>query len=47
MSALPTRRDEAWRYSDLGAVARLWPVSPATVIEVARGRVCFASPDRR
>ena len=37
MSALPTRRDEAWRYSDLDAVARLWPVGPATVIDVAAG----------
>ena len=37
MTALPTRKDEAWRYSDLDAVARLWPV-PATVeIAVAAG----------
>jgi Fe-S cluster assembly protein SufD len=34
MAALPTRRDEAWRYSDLEAVARLWPVPSATVIDV-------------
>ena len=34
---LPTRRDERWRYSDLDAVAKLWPVGPATVIEVAAG----------
>ena len=27
MSALPTRKDEAWRYSDLAAVARHWPVA--------------------
>lgn len=27
MSALPTKKDEAWRYSDLAAVARLWPVA--------------------
>ena len=34
MSApLPTRRDEAWRYADLEAVARLWPApSPATLM---------------
>ena len=38
MSALPTRRDEAWRYSDLDAVARLWPVAPAQQIEVAPGQ---------
>ena len=37
MSALPTRRDEAWRYSDHEAVARLWPVPPATMINVAAG----------
>ncbi|WP_174273988.1 SufD family Fe-S cluster assembly protein [Sphingomonas bacterium] len=27
MTALPTRRDESWRYSDLDAVARVWPVA--------------------
>jgi Fe-S cluster assembly protein SufD len=36
MSALPnqipTRRDEAWRYSDLAAVARHWPVSVEPVV---------------
>lgn len=37
MTALPTRKDEAWRYSDLTEVARLWPVGPATVISVAAG----------
>ena len=26
MSPLPTRRDETWRYSDLDAAARVWPV---------------------
>ena len=26
MTTLPTRRDETWRYSDLDAVARVWPV---------------------
>lgn len=26
MTALPTRRDETWRYSDLEAVAHVWPV---------------------
>ena len=25
--ALPTRRDEAFRYADLGALAPLWPVA--------------------
>ena len=28
---MPTRRDEAWRYSDLAAVARHWPVAVETV----------------
>jgi Fe-S cluster assembly protein SufD len=37
MTALPTRKDEVWRYSDLDAVARLWPVPPATVIDVSAG----------
>ncbi|WP_293881744.1 SufD family Fe-S cluster assembly protein [Sphingomonas sp.] len=37
MTALPTRKDEAWRYSDLAEVARLWPVGPATEISVAAG----------
>ena len=35
--ALPTRRDEAWRYSDLEAVASVWPVPAAELIEVAAG----------
>ena len=37
MNALPTRRDEAWRYSDAKAVAALWPVPAAVVIDVAAG----------
>ena len=35
--ALPTRRDEAWRYSDLEAVATVWPVLVPERIEVAAG----------
>ncbi|CAN5474833.1 hypothetical protein BH10PSE12_BH10PSE12_16480 [soil metagenome] len=35
--ALPTRRDEAWRYSDLDAVATVWPVAAPTRIDVATG----------
>ncbi|EQB13711.1 SufD family Fe-S cluster assembly protein [Sphingobium lactosutens] len=35
--ALPTRRDEAWRYSDLDALASVWPVPDATRITVAAG----------
>lgn len=37
MTALPTRKDEAWRYSDIDAVAELWPVDPAAVIDVPAG----------
>ncbi len=37
MSALPTRRDEAWRYSDIDAVRSLWPVSAPECIVVAAG----------
>ena len=35
--ALPTRRDEAWRYSDMDALARVWPVPGPEVIRVAPG----------
>ena len=37
MTALPTRKDEAWRYSDIDAVATLWPVPTATIIDVVAG----------
>lgn len=37
MTALPTRKNEAWRYSDLDAVARLWPVPAAIEVGVAAG----------
>lgn len=35
--ALPTRKDEAWRYSDLDAVARVWPPAAPVRIAVAAG----------
>jgi len=35
--ALPTRRDEAWKYSDLNALAEAWPLNPPEVIRVAAG----------
>ena len=35
--ALPTRRDEAWRYSDLDALATAWPMPAAETIRVAAG----------
>lgn len=37
MTTLPTRRDEAWRYADIDAVARLWPLAAPTRIHVAAG----------
>lgn len=36
-TGLPTRRDEAWRYADLAAVAALWPMPAPTPIAVASG----------
>ena len=35
--ALPTKRDEAWRYSDLEALGRVWPVPVPDKIIVAAG----------
>ena len=35
--ARPTRRDESWRYSDLEAVASVWPIPAPERIEVAAG----------
>lgn len=32
MTVLPTRRDEAWRYADLAALATVWPVIPQTIV---------------
>ncbi|MBU6164541.1 MAG: SufD family Fe-S cluster assembly protein [Alphaproteobacteria bacterium] len=32
MIALPTRKQEAWRYSDLAAVARHWPVAVEPIV---------------
>ena len=34
---LPTRRDEAWRYADLDAVAKTWPLPEAEHIVVPAG----------
>ncbi len=36
-AALPTKRDEAWRYSDLTAAARVWPVAAPEVLVVPAG----------
>lgn len=35
--SLPTRRDEAWRYSDIDAVASVWPVADPERIDVPAG----------
>ncbi|MGJ3649035.1 SufD family Fe-S cluster assembly protein [Sphingomonas sp. GlSt437] len=49
--AFPTRQDEAWRYSDLAAVARVWPLpAPERIVvpageSVARVIVQDAAPD--
>ncbi|SCW73327.1 Fe-S cluster assembly protein SufD [Sphingobium faniae] len=37
--ALPTRRQEEWRYSDLDALAAIWPVPAPTRIDVAAGDI--------
>ncbi|MBN8806870.1 MAG: SufD family Fe-S cluster assembly protein [Sphingomonas sp.] len=37
LATLPTRRDEAWRYSDLDALATAWPTPPVETIRVAAG----------
>lgn len=38
MTALPTRRDEAWRYSDIDAVTAAWPLpAPESIIVPASG----------
>ena len=35
---LPTRKDEAWRYANLDALARVWPVAAPERIIVAAGQ---------
>jgi Fe-S cluster assembly protein SufD len=34
---LPTRRDEAWRYSDIDLLARVWPLPAAECVVVPAG----------
>lgn len=37
---LPTRKDEAWRYSDIAALERVWPLpAPESVVVPAGGRL--------
>ena len=38
MTALPTKRLEEWRYSDIAAVERVWPVAPELLIVPAGAR---------
>ncbi len=38
MTVFPTRKDEAWRYSDLAALARIWPLpAPENIVVPAGG----------
>ena len=37
MTTMPTRRDEAWRYSDFDSLARVWPLPAAENIIVPAG----------
>lgn len=40
MTAFPTRKDEAWRYSDLAALERVWPLpAPENILVPANGRL--------
>lgn len=40
MTAFPTRKDEAWRYSDLAALERAWPLpAPEHIVVPAGGRL--------
>ena len=40
MTAFPTRKDEAWRYSDLAALERVWPLpAPENIVVPAGGRL--------
>ena len=43
VATLPSRRDEAWRYSDIGAVAAAWPLpAPESIIVPAGGNFARA-----
>jgi hypothetical protein len=37
MSVMPTRKAEDWRYADLAALERLWPLAEPEAITVAAG----------
>ncbi|MBD3732488.1 MAG: SufD family Fe-S cluster assembly protein [Sphingopyxis sp.] len=43
IATLPTRRDEAWRYSDIDAVTAAWPLpAPESIIVPASGKFARA-----
>jgi len=43
VAPIPTRREEAWRYSDMEALARLWPLpAPESIIVPAGGKFARA-----
>lgn len=43
IARLPTRHDEAWRYSDIDALARVWPLpAPESIMVPAGGRLSRA-----
>ena len=45
-AALPTRRDEAYRYADLAALAPLWPVAVETIaVGAGEHRASLAEKD--
>ena len=41
--SLPTRKDEAWRYSDVDAAARIWPIDEPDRIVIASGETAHRS----
>ncbi len=41
LAPLPTRKDEAWRYSDLDAVARAWPLDEPDRFIVGAGETVY------
>lgn len=42
VAALPTRKDEAYRYADLAALETLWPLAPERIV-MARGETAALS----
>jgi Fe-S cluster assembly protein SufD len=42
-TTLPSRKDEAWRYSDVDAAARIWPVDEPDRLVIAAGESAHSS----